>query len=1211
MGKKYLLFLFFILLLSLDSAAQINRYTQRTVSISASKILVEYSIADFSDVKSLFSNYKLFFHQCGMPSVPIINDFVFVPKHSNPNFSVKTSFKRKIIPISIPQSIPKTIDSELFVDSVCSLSYGELDEWLPCVTALKSEVFEFESFDLLYYQVYPFQYNPKKNELSVNTHVSIEIELLSTFSTTKQVNAVDFSILSHAANFQLQNNVFKSVVDSFPNYVIISHPNFSAAIKTLKLWKSQQGFSVSEYQSAAWTADSIRLLMKSLYASPTLRPQYLLLFGDTNTVPSMELMAPPPIPEAFSSDLYYTTMDSDTDWVSNFSHGRISVSNATEALNVVNKLIRFQKTPPTSASFYTTMVNCSFFQDDDLNGFDDRRFVQTSEEVRSYLQSNYAKNVLRIYEAPSSANPLFWNNDDYSNGNSIPLDLKKPTFEWNGTGSEIVSKINAGTFLLLHRDHGYSNASGWAHPQLATPQLSSLTNDSLLPLIFSINCYSGNFRVSESFAERLIRQNAGASGVFAPSYYSYSGNNDAFTLGLYDALFPSPGLVPTFSGTGGNHSPMIPIHPRFNRPGDMLRYATWYMNYTWEPNKYSSEIAHFQGDPAMPIFTEVPLNGSFAHKDSVDCVDSVFLVSGLNASGFLATLTVDNQVISRCFFQNDTAKLYFLPQYGNSAVLTITKEDYAPYIVPLYWYCSQPIYQPIAGFSVSDLVSCNQIITFADTSLNQPSDWFWNFGDGSFSTLQNPSHQYSTTGNYTATLIASNLHGSDTISMQNLIQVVVPTPLAPIDSLVCHLQNVVISNPTNDSLAWYDNSQVISWANSVTLFPDTLLYRATFVDMPEVEVGKIDTVGEGGYIYQNREHYLNFTLHTDILLKTVDIYALNAGVKTIKILNINNQIVASKSITLIAGKNTVLLNFFIPQGENYRFVAPTYTSWYANFSPNNFPFSVPNILDIDSSSLGNNYYFFYRWTIQKRCFSPKSEVSVKVVKIDTLLSRNGEAMICDNVPILIFADSTASVTWNTGAHNDSIYINQPGWYSAELEKYNCLFRTDTIHVVEQAPIIADFNALGGSPCCFQNSCQNSNRFIWDFGDGLFSTEVAPCHPYDTVGIYLVTLTAMNDCDTLSVSKSVLITSIADFNISNLGINIFPNPTYSNFTIQLLDNELPQIIHIYNMYGSIVKSISATKSVLFVDFQDISAGIYYVELVYSQQKYYSKLLKLKL
>ncbi|MEQ8517611.1 MAG: serine hydrolase [Cytophagales bacterium] len=70
--------------------------------------------------------------------------------------------------------------------------------------------------------------------------------------------------------------------------------------------------------------------------------------------------------------------------------------------------------------------------------------------------------------------------------------------------------------------------------------------------------------------------------------------------------------------------------------------------------------------------------------------------------------------------------------------------------------------QPVAGFS--HFVTGSTMVNFTDTSLNNPTSWFWDFGDGNTDTVQNPIHDYISGGtNYSVTLITSNSVGSDTI----------------------------------------------------------------------------------------------------------------------------------------------------------------------------------------------------------------------------------------------------------------------------------------------------------------------------------------------------------------------------------------------------------------------------------------------------------------
>jgi PKD repeat protein len=67
---------------------------------------------------------------------------------------------------------------------------------------------------------------------------------------------------------------------------------------------------------------------------------------------------------------------------------------------------------------------------------------------------------------------------------------------------------------------------------------------------------------------------------------------------------------------------------------------------------------------------------------------------------------------------------------------------------------------PVASFTMSQTSGIAPLtVRFTDTSTNSPSQWFWDFGDGTSSTLQNPTHTFSA-GTYVVYLTASNSWGS-------------------------------------------------------------------------------------------------------------------------------------------------------------------------------------------------------------------------------------------------------------------------------------------------------------------------------------------------------------------------------------------------------------------------------------------------------------------
>ncbi len=68
---------------------------------------------------------------------------------------------------------------------------------------------------------------------------------------------------------------------------------------------------------------------------------------------------------------------------------------------------------------------------------------------------------------------------------------------------------------------------------------------------------------------------------------------------------------------------------------------------------------------------------------------------------------------------------------------------------------------PVADFT-ADVYSGDSALTvqFTDASTNNPTSWFWDFGDGGTSTDQNPSYTFETVGTFTVTLTVDNGLGS-------------------------------------------------------------------------------------------------------------------------------------------------------------------------------------------------------------------------------------------------------------------------------------------------------------------------------------------------------------------------------------------------------------------------------------------------------------------
>ncbi|MFM7823814.1 MAG: PKD domain-containing protein, partial [Bacteroidota bacterium] len=109
-------------------------------------------------------------------------------------------------------------------------------------------------------------------------------------------------------------------------------------------------------------------------------------------------------------------------------------------------------------------------------------------------------------------------------------------------------------------------------------------------------------------------------------------------------------------------------------------------------------------------------------------------------------------------------------------------------------------------FTMANAVNCfNTAVQFVDLSIGATS-WFWNFGDGFTSTLQNPTHTYQDSGSYTVTLITSNNTGcSSFYTLPNPITIYpLPEAIATVSSAIgCHPLAVSFSNQSINASSYH------------------------------------------------------------------------------------------------------------------------------------------------------------------------------------------------------------------------------------------------------------------------------------------------------------------------------------------------------------------------------------------------------------------------
>jgi hypothetical protein len=450
------------------------------------------------------------------------------------------------------------------------------------------------------------------------------------------------------------------------DYLIVTSQALRPAADTLAAAKTAQGMQVAVHEVAAGTpAEDVRTFIRGqLAVTSCVRPTYVLLLGDTDHVPSFLETCTGIADCQVTSDLSYSLDGVGTDAFADVMLGRIPAHTLDVAQTTVDKIVTYETQPPAPAGddFYNHATVTSNF--DGLGPRDGRGFTLSAERMRAGLRSR-GHVVTRLNTAQAGADI-----QQFKDGTPIPDELKRPATAWTDGRDQVVSELNAGRFLFVHRDHG--SRLGWANPGININDIGLLnSNSTKLPVVIAVNCSSAGFGFpgNPSFDERLLqRVGGGAVAVLGDTEVSPTVQNDQLTVGYADAMFPA--TVPTF----GAATPLT-------RMGEILNAGKAYMASLAAASQqltgqvYREHLLwHLLGDPSMEIRAAVPasfdttkVTAKFQHRRDTPYPigDPSFRVQVTSTQpdtdGTLATLLHGTDPIGRA------------PVQGGSALITPTK----------------------------------------------------------------------------------------------------------------------------------------------------------------------------------------------------------------------------------------------------------------------------------------------------------------------------------------------------------------------------------------------------------------------------------------------------------------------------------------------------------------------------------------------------------
>ena len=646
----------------------------------------------------------------GYPDIPAFAQWLLVPNGSEIKLEInkgKSVVYKEIDIQPVQPEPPESVDNYIPKFTINKTIYNKNENY-PGAFAKLEPIRKIRGQNATMIWIYPYQYNPVTKVLTVYPDLEVTVHFegkgksvenrlrtktFDNFFKRIAPNADEILSLPPCEINKTTANFGKKALLTGCDLMIICVPQFTNSARIIAEWKTKRGFmtEIVTTEDIGSTTNEIRNYIKNAYESYSPAPSYILLIGDSDHIPPWYVLNHSYHGFLTGVDFYYADMNDPYDYTADMAIGRWPVNSPTEADTFANRVIEYE-TVALADYFYTNTTHAAYFQHAE-DGYAERRFAKTSEEMRDFLFDK-GYNPERIYVTGSSVNPSFWTKSSYiifendgGGGLPVPNYLKKPEFAWDGDKIDIGNAVNSGTFLLTHRDHGSRN--GWGDPDYRSDDVDTLNNGNLRPVVFTLNCQTawfdnetdpvaaGTSLTDECFSEHWFNHpTGGAIGLIGATRVSWSGKNDRLCWGWMDAIWTN--YIEANMGTyaGGN-----PIY----RMGDVLNYGKTYFR-TKYPSigdgdvKTSISMFTWLGDPTMEIWTDIPENINISHDDSINLGFSSIDVS-VDVDGALVCCVLENEIVGKEFSSGGGAHITFptsLTCPGNMYI-TVSKHNYIPY----------------------------------------------------------------------------------------------------------------------------------------------------------------------------------------------------------------------------------------------------------------------------------------------------------------------------------------------------------------------------------------------------------------------------------------------------------------------------------------------------------------------------------------------------
>jgi gliding motility-associated-like protein len=420
----------------------------------------------------------------------------------------------------------------------------------------------------------------------------------------------------------------------------------------------------------------------------------------------------------------------------------------------------------------------------------------------------------------------------------------------------------------------------------------------------------------------------------------------------------------------------------------------------------------------------------------------------------------------------------------------------------------------LSGFCEGELLNFSDISVITNDSI---ISWNWDFGDGTASNIQNPTHIYNIEGNYDVILLVSTEHCSDADTQSIYINPAPIIDISPSQTDGCNYTNVIFTNNTTGATSYFWNFG--DGITSIVPSPNHTFINNTAASIVfPVTVVAISPVG------------CRDTLQIDITIHPSPVAALSSNATP----GCSPLVVDFENFSL--GASTYLWNFgdgtfssetnpqhiFVNDTsfiKYYNVILTAYSEFGCADSINQFVTVFPNP--------------DYDFTI-----TPDSTCNPSLVQLTTVPGEYSYEWF--------YGDGTSQLaganTWHM--YNSSSLFDTT--YTVQLVTTTFFGCKDTVShnlVIHPSPL-ADFSVDTLSGCTpllveFTNNSFGATTYTWNFGDGTSSTSSDPVfnHTYFNPGLSPVSYNCQLIAESDNGCTSVMTKTITVYPASHSGFYV--------------------------------------------------------------------------